>query len=765
MIAHIFFLVKWDENFPQIKFSVDFWRKMIYNPSMDHILNTLNDEQKRAVIHSGSPLLILAGAGTGKTRVITTKIAYLIHNGVDPRSILAVTFTKKAANEMRERACMLNPLAEKAQICTFHSFGAKFLRYYGEQDGISSNFVIYDEDDSVSLLRKAIPDCPKSDAKEFIFKIARAKDFCLSPDDDLSAIDSSPEFAAIYSIYETALRKTGNVDFGDLILRPRQILKKFPEIQQRISRRFSTIMVDEYQDSNVAQFELLQALNSPSTYLCVVGDDDQSIYKFRGAEIKNILSFPDQFAGTEKICLLTNYRSVEPILEAANKSIRNNCGRHGKELVSHRGPGEKPSVLQFENTDEETQKICQLIKEGIKQGQSYSDWAIIYRTNAQSRAFEQEFSRNKIPYKVFGNSGFFEREEVKDGLAYISVFLNPTDTVNFMRIINKPARKLGEKSLGKILSVAENKGVDYFTAGKEAMPLLSKDAQKGLNDFFEIFREAGEKIRMDRDATRNGSLFSETDYDSKERQTCLSEFVNILFEKSGLRELYQKKDEENNTDRLFNLEELSRLAGEYPATGEGLLQFLDNTNLDNTMIQKETSDDVVTLSTLHNTKGLEFGRVVISGLEQGQFPREDKTFDELEEERRLFYVGITRAKDKVIFTYCKYRRTYTGDMWYYKPSIFLKEVMGEDDEKSEDFSETKNFWFNNIRSTPSKSPWEREWPVGQRIFSDDYGYGAVYKHSYTEEGLIITVSFETGLRKNFSIPAEKYKLVKANDEY
>lgn len=733
-------------------------------------MNSLNENQKKAVMHCGSSLLILAGAGTGKTRVITTKIAYLIHKGVDPRSILAVTFTKKAANEMRERACVLNPLAENAQICTFHSFGAKFLRYYGERDGISPNFIIYDEDDSLKLLQKTIPDFSKHESKEFIFKISRAKDFCLSPRDDLSAIDDSSDFATIYSLYEAALRKTGNVDFGDLILRPTQILKNFPEVQQWIGRRFSTIMVDEYQDSNIAQFQLLQALKSPSTYLCVVGDDDQSIYKFRGAEIQNILSFEKQFEGTDRITLLTNYRSVKPILDIANKSISNNQDRLGKELVSHRGDGEVPLIMKFGDPYEEAMEVGHLIKEGIKRGYPFSHWAILYRTNAQSRILEQEFSRSKIPYKIFGNSGFFEREEVKDGLAYISAFLNHTDSVNFMRIINKPARKMGEQSVAKIVSLVGAKDLDYFSAAKEAMPMLNKSAQNGLKEFFEIFEAAGKKIRMEVLSQNKEAFPDEYTVNVGETDERLSDFVNILFEKSGLRALYQKRDEENHTDRSSNLDEIVRMAGEYPATGDGLMKFLDNTNLDNTMDQKESEEDTVTLSTLHNTKGLEFNRVVIIGLNQGFFPRNDKTFDELEEERRLFYVGITRAKDKVIFTHCQERRLPNGELCYPQPSIFLKELMSEKKTEIEEKREAergRGEWFgkNSMPNGAEKSPMAREWPVGQGVFSDDYGYGAIRKHSVADDGLVVTVAFQNGMQKDFAIPGEKYKLTKVNDEW
>ncbi|MDR3173658.1 MAG: ATP-dependent helicase, partial [Treponema sp.] len=434
---------------------------MAENPALPDYLDVLNPEQREAVLHTGEnpgestvgrgvspvrPLLILAGAGSGKTRVITTKIAYLIREkAVDPRAILAVTFTNKAAREMAERAARIDERAGNAMLRTFHSFGAWFLRRNGALSGLNSNFVIYDEDDSISLLASLMDDASRAEVKEAAYSISRAKDYFLGPDDpELDAINHRKKFRQIYKRYEEKLAQIGNVDFGDLIKKPVEILRAHPDVARRFRDRFRVIMVDEYQDSNVAQFELLRELYGGGTYLCVVGDDDQSIYSFRGAELRNILEFPDRFPGADIIRLERNYRSTEPILRVASMVVDRNKGRLGKTLRSERGGGADPVLAFLPYQDAELSFSAELIensvrgKKGVSSKCTYSDWAVLYRMNAQSMGFETEFLRRRIPYRVVGSLKFYEREEIKDALALLSFLVNPRDEVAFRRVVNKP---------------------------------------------------------------------------------------------------------------------------------------------------------------------------------------------------------------------------------------------------------------------------------------------------------------------------------------
>ena len=467
----------------------------------DSWLTVLNPEQRAAVTHEGSPLLILAGAGSGKTRVITTKIAWLIaERNVEPESILAVTFTNKAAREMAERATRMEPRAERSILRTFHSFGAWLLRRNAALAGLDSNFTIYDDDDGVTLLSKALPALTRQQVSACVHKISRAKDYCLSPDSPLLAeIDPDPDFAEVYALYEKRLRETGNLDFGDLILLPVKLLREHPEVSDRIHRRFGVVMVDEYQDSNVAQFELLKAITGPNTYLCVVGDDDQSIYRFRGAEVRNILTFSESFPGTEVIRLERNYRSIAPILGVASDVVSNNEGRLGKTLVAERGGGKKPTLVFLANQDEEAAFCAELILNARKKGCPFEDWAVLYRMNAQSLGFETEFLHRKIPYKVVGSLKFYEREEIKDALSFLALVANGRDEVAFRRVVNKPTRGLGEVTQDKIVDEARrilfdgsrasdgaldfDEQTDLISASQRLLDTLPKKAKAGLSEF------------------------------------------------------------------------------------------------------------------------------------------------------------------------------------------------------------------------------------------------------------------------------------------
>ena len=630
-------------------------------------LDLLNEEQRQAVEHEGSPLLILAGAGSGKTRVITTKIAYLIsQKNVEPWSILSVTFTKKAANEMKERAIKLESRAESSQIRTFHSFGSWFLRKYYGAAGLEPSFTVYDDDDMETILKKAVPSLSKKEVKLAAHQISLAKDYCLTPEDDLGFLGSEFDINQIYFEYQKRLKATGNADFGDLIMLPTILLEKDSQIASYIHNRFKVVMVDEYQDSNIAQYRLLQKISGiesgNDSYVCVVGDDDQSIYHFRGAEVQNILTFPQKFPGTQIIRLEKNYRSTANILKAAEIVVKKNQDRLGKNLISQRGEGGKPVLAFLPDQNAEAVFAGDLIKKSLsdKEGK-YSDWAILYRTNAQSLVFEKEFLRRKIPYVVVGSLKFYEREEIRDALSYISLFANPKDEISFRRVINKPTRGIGEKTQDKIMENAvtldeQNNPVykNLLETAAQSAKSFSKKAQDGIHDFVKIFDNL--KDCFD---------------DSKK----LSHFVEKIIKDSGLEEYHKAGDEIDGTTRVLNLEELVNSAVSYPCTMQGLIEFLDAINLDRTLAAENDSknDDAVTLITLHNTKGLEYKKVVITGLEEGVFPWQTKTGAELEEERRLFYVGITRAKDELYVTSAAKRCMYGG--WkIMTPSPFIKEA-------------------------------------------------------------------------------------------
>ncbi|MBP3365822.1 MAG: UvrD-helicase domain-containing protein [Treponema sp.] len=716
----------------------------------EEYLCTLNEQQKEAVIHQGSPLLILAGAGSGKTRVITTKIAYLISVlNFRPESILAVTFTKKAAEEMKERAISLEPKSAYSQVRTFHSFGAWFLRCYaGESDiGIQSNFTVYDDDDMATLIAKAVPLLTRKDAARYAHKIALAKDYGLLPESgELKKIDSDPFFSEVYGKYQSRLRKTGNVDFGDLILLPYLILKENERVRQSIHHRFKVILVDEYQDSNVAQFNLLQELSGVNegsgTYMCAVGDDDQSIYKFRGAEVQNILHFQDEFPGTQIIRLESNYRSTSEILQCAENVVQNNSGRLGKHLKAERGSGKKPALVFLPTQDDETEFCLSIIAQAHEKGVPYSDWAILYRTNAQSLGFEHEFLTQEIPYEIVGSLKFYEREEVKDAVAWLAFIINQKDEISFRRIVNKPVRGIGNVTQDRVIDAAA--GRSSILDGTESIP-LSKKAKEGIGAFSDLVHKFA-SLLPDSPVTSEASLLAgqaisgtgEMDAGRKK----LSAFVRDVIRESGLEEFHKEQDKNDGSQKTENLEELVNSAVLYPYTRQGLLDFLDHISLDRTLdleAEQNKTGDKVTLITLHNTKGLEFPRVIITGMEAGIFPRDGKSSEELEEERRLFYVGITRAKDELYFTSCGMRRLF-GKTSCMPPSIFLSElgsgsvrVLGQ---KPESFR-------------TEKSAIEEKYCIGASVYHDDYGSGQIIRSSRSAEGeYVVTVSFEScGIKK------------------
>lgn len=799
-------------------------------------LSVLNPEQLEAVCHTGSPLLILAGAGSGKTRVITTKIAWLIaEQDVRPESILAVTFTNKAAREMAERARALDERAGRSSIRTFHSFGAWMLRRYAEWAGLSPNFTIYDDDDSVTLLMKALPQLNKQEAQRFIRKISRAKDYCLLPDSpQLTMIDPAPEFAVIYRAYQQRLRETGNADFGDLIMLPVQLLQGHTAIAQQLHRRFKVILVDEYQDSNSAQFQLLRELTGEDTYVCVVGDDDQSIYRFRGAEVQNILTFDRQFPHTKIIRLVRNYRSYEPILRVADSVVSRNEGRLGKTLIAARGTGgQKPCLYYLPSQDAEAELCVQLIKKAVRAGGSYSDWAILYRTNAQSLNFETTFLHEKIPHKVVGTLKFYEREEIKDALALLALIANGRDEIAFRRMVNKPARGIGETTQNKLVayaraafaSLSAEAGSSAFGSSPEqdnrsaqqeftqlqdptALPLQQQaedtpqpQAQQGA-DYITVLLGAGAKLPIPKKAGTALQEFLNTlhslrsllaEYDSAntagtaafdtaveaddlwsdapigstidtgaseqavtqkhgQQGERLAAFVLAVIEQTGLGVFHRNQDEVMGTQKTANLQELANTASLYPCSAAGLTSFLEHIELDRSLAETDAGADAVQLITMHNTKGLEFRNVIITGLENGIFPRNDESAEDMEEERRLMYVACTRAQNALYMTSCAARRMY-GKLSYMEPSRFLAEID----------SGLVDVIGQSIANFASPADEEAAlWKCGQRLFHDDYGYGYVVQSRQSGSELVITVQFENGSQKRFFPVYQKSQLFRVD---
>ncbi len=692
-------------------------------------LDALNKEQRQAVKHEQAPLLILAGAGSGKTRVVTTRIAYLVRKmGFQPLSILAVTFTNKAAAEMRERVEQMVPEAEGVMIRTFHSFGAWLLRRNGSPLGLKSSFTIYDDDDTLGLLKTLFENLSRNELKLIARNISRAKDECLTPEDDLGHISADPDFPGYYARYEQRLREIGNADFGDLIFLTKRLLEENNPVRQRIQQRFRVILVDEYQDSNRAQFQLLQQLVSPDTWLCVVGDDDQSIYRFRGAEVENILGFKDHFPGTRVIKLEENYRSTGHILAVASHVVSHNEGRLGKNLWTRKEEGVKPRLVYLSDQEEEARYCADILQDG-----NFGNSAILYRTNAQSRIFEKVFRQQNIPYRLVGTVSFYSREEVKDSLAYLGFLSNPADEVAFRRIINKPARGIGAVSLRKILTRNGREMVvrDLDEALLSAEGFLKGKAAKGVKALNEVLRELRESLGQDEN---------------------LGAYLKNLVVLTGLLDYYREQDRVENSQRVGNLEELVSAASDYPSTPEGLAEFLELIELDQSSLEEEETDiNRVTLITMHNTKGLEFDRVFISGMEEGLFPRGSLYDDEeeIEEERRLFYVSITRARKELYLTSCRRRMLY-GRTEDALPSRFLDELPGEHIDVEGGAPSVRN---------------ESDYPPGTRLYHEDYGVGEVVSNAENGGHLVIMVRFETGQSMTFLPEFNGYQLEKLGGEW
>lgn len=629
------------------------------------ILDKLNDRQREAAEKIDGALLILAGAGSGKTRTITYRIAHMIQEvGISPYKILAVTFTNKAAKEMKERVeSLIGEDALKTMISTFHSFGLRLLRVYGDRLGYGSNFTIYDVDDQKRVVKNIMKDLVIKDKelKEGVIAsiISKTKEEGISPEEyeKIEKYNSNGIIISeVYRRYEAVLKNNNAMDFADILVNTAKILE-LPDILDKIQEKFRYIMVDEYQDTNNIQYKIINKIAKKYGNICVVGDENQSIYGFRGANIQNILDFEKDYPDAKVVKLEENYRSTSVILDAANAVISNNSSARDKKLWTKKTIGDPIIVQGCINGRDEASFVATEILKGKLNGGKYRDYTILYRTNAQSRMFEEKFLSENIPYKIFGGMQFYQRAEIKDIVAYFSVLNNEDDNLNIVRILNVPKRKIGDKSVEKIVEFAKEQGISIFKAIGRANEIsgLSANLKITLLDFYRTMKEFIEASQISTVSELFDKIVTDINYKS-----------------------YLEANYEDSETRKENIEELKNSILELERVIENLSlrEYLENISLVSATDNLEDEKDYVKLMTIHNSKGLEFPKVFIVGAEEGLFPGTKANFDsnELEEERRLCYVAITRAEENLFITYANSRIIYGKDEGIRVPSRFIEEI-------------------------------------------------------------------------------------------
>jgi DNA helicase II / ATP-dependent DNA helicase PcrA len=629
----------------------------------EELLADLNPAQREAVLHVDGPLLVVAGAGSGKTRVLTHRVAHLIGaHGIKPNEILAITFTNKAATEMRERLeRMLGHTARAIWILTFHAACGRMLRREAERLGYRSNFTIYDQADQIRLVKACLEELGK-DPKRFTprgihTQISNAKNQLITPEDYTARVSSfwDQTVAEVYELYQRRLFRSNAVDFDDILMLTVQVLERFPEARERWQTAFRHVLVDEYQDTNHAQYRLLQLLAEKHRNVFAVGDPDQSIYAFRGADIRNILDFERDFGGAGVIALEQNYRSTNRILEAANAVIDNNRDRKPKQLWSELGEGDPVEVVEVEDEHAEARFVAAEIARLVESGTSASEIAVFYRTNAQSRVLEDVLVRQGVPYQVIGGPRFYERAEIRDAIAYLAVLNNTDDAVALMRIANRPRRGIGDTSIQRMVAHAESLGISLWdaTADPEAAGVATASARaiRSFRNVMESLMSAAQELPVD-------------------------ELVEAVLDRSGTLEALEAERTIEARGRIENLEELVGSAQEFRRRVEepSLAGFLEEVQLQSDQDTLAVGEPQVTLMTIHNAKGLEYRVVFLIGMEEGIFPHARSIEDnEVEEERRLAYVGMTRAMERLTLTHTTARSLY-GRREYNLPSRFLDEL-------------------------------------------------------------------------------------------
>lgn len=635
------------------------------------IYDTLNEQQKQGVFAIDGPVLLLAGAGSGKTRVLTHRIAYLIDEiGVQPYNIMAITFTNKAAGEMRERVdSIIGHGSSQVWVSTFHSTCVRFLHRYIDRIGFDNHFTIYDTDDQKTVMKDVCKrlqiDTKMLKERTILNAISSAKDELVSPEDyRLQAMGDfhKEKIAQVYLEYQATLRKNNALDFDDLIVKTVELFKSCPEVLEGYQDRFRYIMVDEYQDTNTAQFELIRLLADKYRNLCVVGDDDQSIYKFRGANIRNILDFEKVYPEATVIKLEQNYRSTQNVLDAANAVIKNNTGRKEKALWTKKGQGSKVHFRQLDTAYEEAEFVADDLTRKKRGGSAdYGDFAVLYRTNAQARMLEERFILEGIPYDVVGGTNFYARREIKDMLAYLKTVDNGRDDVAAKRIINVPKRGIGATTIARVQDYADMRNISFYDALREADQIVSIGKSAGKLEPFVMMIQS---------------------FRSKLEFYGLEGLIKDIIESTGYVKELEASDEEDAEDRIHNIDELISKIVAYEETHEGasLSEFLEEVALVADIDRIEGDSSRVLLMTLHSAKGLEFPHVYLTGMEDGIFPGymavTSDSDEDMEEERRLAYVGITRAKEDLTLT-CVKQRMLRGETQYNPVSRFVKEIPEE----------------------------------------------------------------------------------------
>ena len=676
------------------------------------MIENLNDRQQEAVVTIDIPLLVIAGAGSGKTRVLTTKIAYLIQEiGVAPFNILAITFTNKAAKEMKERVVnLLGPIAYQIQISTFHSFGLQIVRDNYDLLGYKKEFTILDSDDSLLIIKKILKDM-NLDTKVYNprairNKISSAKNEMMSPNDleKFSYSDYDTKVVEVYREYQSKLEKNNSLDFDDLLLKPIELFNNNPDILNKYQEKFQYILIDEYQDTNEVQYTLTKLLGKKSKNICVVGDESQSIYAFRGSNYKNILNFEHDYPESKIILLEQNYRSTKTILNAANDVIKNNKQRKDKNLWTDNEVGDK--IIYHKSSDEkdESKYVTGEITKLIDSGVSLNNIVVLYRTNAQSRNIEEAMLHANIPYKVIGSFYFYNRKEIKDLIAYLRLIYNSDDDVSLTRIINSPKRGIGAKTMEQLSLKASISGMSIFDTIDSGKELKFKELIINLKKESEVLS--------------------------------LTELVDKVLDETGLKKELESEGTLEAEARLENLEEFKSITKTFEDINGivSLSDFLSEISLVADVEEHKDRDDVVTLMTMHSAKGLEFKYVFVIGMEEGIFPHSRclDSNDELEEERRLCYVAITRAKKKLWLVSAKRRVLYGLDS-INPTSRFVREIGDEYIEKEEVnniFAKTTNNIYNNIDSTANYKP-------GDKIIHDTFGEGVIV----SVEKTILTIAF------------------------
>ncbi len=695
------------------------------------LLTGLNPEQREAVLHVRGPLLVLAGAGSGKTRVITHRLAHLIRQGADPRSIAAVTFTNKAAAEMRERAQrLLGGAALGSYIGTFHSWCLRLLRRRAREARLPPRFAIADSSDQLALIKEAMAELAISDQvlppNAVRARISNAKNALVTAE-RFAATETDyagERIGQVYALYEKKLAATGALDFDDLIARSVRLLSSDAAVLAEERRRVRHLLIDEYQDTNTSQDALVKLFGQNAESLCAVGDEDQAIYRWRGAEVEHILRFDTDFPGARVVALEANYRSTAKILAAAAGLVAHNRRRREKRLRADRGEGLAVRLWRFEEDRAETEAV---VRELASSGRSPGETAILYRTNAQSRPFEEELVRRRIPYVVVGGMKFYERAEVKDVLAYLRLAARPEDDLAFRRVVNVPARGIGAATLDRLAAAARETGRSWWEVS-ENPPGLTERARTALSRFREIVLDLHEKAETWTPSALLDHLLSATGYAS----------------------LYAQSDDREDVARRENIEELLSSAREFErrnAEGATIAEYLDTVALA-TDGDAAGSGGAVTLSTLHAAKGLEFEAVFAVGLEEGYLPHgqsaEDE--DELEEERRLLYVGMTRAKDSLVLTLADRRLVY-GRIEQRRPSRFLEEIPREALEEQFFGRPAPTIFSGRVHQEEERD--DRPLRRGKRVRHPRYGYGVILTEEGSGEETRLTVYFDRAGKKKF----------------